>query len=329
METAHPSDAARPGSRRLPAPARRPRPSSLLPPGPPSSRPSQPLGSAPYMPAGPSLPGSRHCPQSGVGMEASPGGPDGGDLAGEGLGRCREGTGFIGDLARVLPPPHPVFPANSGSKRPLVWPGEEDACVPQCICKGCSQDEGSRERVLEAAGVRGGGHAGAACGIQGARRMHLPPIHCCLLLKHKLTLVWGTHTVLTHTSQFLTWRAHTRSLQSLPFSRTHTRAHSGPFGVGRWLTTSRGFFPPQGNLICFLGANLATCPLGLTPQIRRFQIPRKESTSASPSKIPSLGREDPLEKGIATHSSILAWRIPWTEEPGGLQSVGSQRVGHD
>ena len=43
----------------------------------------------------------------------------------------------------------------------------------------------------------------------------------------------------------------------------------------------------------------------------------------------SLGREDPLEKGMATHSSILAWRIPWTEEPGGLQSMGSQRVGHD
>ena len=41
------------------------------------------------------------------------------------------------------------------------------------------------------------------------------------------------------------------------------------------------------------------------------------------------GQEDPLEKGMATHSSILAWRIPWTEEPGGLQSMGSQRVGHD
>ena len=45
--------------------------------------------------------------------------------------------------------------------------------------------------------------------------------------------------------------------------------------------------------------------------------------------IHSLGQEDLLEKGRATHSSILAWRAPWTEEPGGLQSVGSQRVGHD
>ena len=45
--------------------------------------------------------------------------------------------------------------------------------------------------------------------------------------------------------------------------------------------------------------------------------------------VPSLGWEDPLEKGMATHSDILAWRIPQTEEPGGLQSMGSQRVGHD
>ena len=45
--------------------------------------------------------------------------------------------------------------------------------------------------------------------------------------------------------------------------------------------------------------------------------------------VQSLGQEDPLEKEIATRSSILAWRIPWTEEPGGLQSMGSQRVGHD
>ena len=43
----------------------------------------------------------------------------------------------------------------------------------------------------------------------------------------------------------------------------------------------------------------------------------------------ALGWEDPLEKEIATHSSILVWEIPWIEEPGGLQSVGSQRVGHD
>ena len=45
--------------------------------------------------------------------------------------------------------------------------------------------------------------------------------------------------------------------------------------------------------------------------------------------VRSLCLEDPLEKEMATHSSILAWRIPWTEEPGGLQSTGSQRIGHD
>ena len=45
--------------------------------------------------------------------------------------------------------------------------------------------------------------------------------------------------------------------------------------------------------------------------------------------VRSLGQEDPLEKEMATHSSIFAWRIPWTEEPGMLQSMDSQRVGHD
>ena len=46
-------------------------------------------------------------------------------------------------------------------------------------------------------------------------------------------------------------------------------------------------------------------------------------------QVRSLGWEDPLEKGMATHPSVLAWRIPWTEEPGRLQSMGSQGVGHD
>ena len=45
--------------------------------------------------------------------------------------------------------------------------------------------------------------------------------------------------------------------------------------------------------------------------------------------VPSLGQEDPLEKEMATHSGTLPWRIPWREEPGRLQSMGSQRVGHD
>ena len=45
--------------------------------------------------------------------------------------------------------------------------------------------------------------------------------------------------------------------------------------------------------------------------------------------VPSLGQEDPLEKGMAIHSSILAWEIPWTEKPGRLQFMGSQRVRHD
>ena len=45
--------------------------------------------------------------------------------------------------------------------------------------------------------------------------------------------------------------------------------------------------------------------------------------------VRSLGQEDPLGEGMATHSSVLAWRIPWREKPGGLQSIGSQRIAHD
>ena len=54
----------------------------------------------------------------------------------------------------------------------------------------------------------------------------------------------------------------------------------------------------------------------------------KNLPAVQETQVQFLSQEDPLEKGMATQSSILAWRIPWTEEPGGLQSTGSQRVGH-
>ena len=63
------------------------------------------------------------------------------------------------------------------------------------------------------------------------------------------------------------------------------------------------------------------------------EVKASASNTGDLGSIPGLGKsmgwEDPLEKEMSTHSSILAWRIPWTEEPGGLQSMGSQRVGHD
>ena len=55
----------------------------------------------------------------------------------------------------------------------------------------------------------------------------------------------------------------------------------------------------------------------------------KNLSARQKTQVQSLGQEDPLEKGMATHSSILAWRIPWTEEPGVLLSMGLQRVGHN
>ena len=55
----------------------------------------------------------------------------------------------------------------------------------------------------------------------------------------------------------------------------------------------------------------------------------KKLPTMQEARVRSLGQEEPLEKEMATHSSILAWKIPWTEEPGRLQSMRSQRVGHD
>ena len=66
--------------------------------------------------------------------------------------------------------------------------------------------------------------------------------------------------------------------------------------------------------------------------LRKCWFPCSDSTVSAYNagdRVRSLGQEDPLEKETATHSSIHAWKIPWTEEPGGLQSMGSQRVGQD
>ena len=55
----------------------------------------------------------------------------------------------------------------------------------------------------------------------------------------------------------------------------------------------------------------------------------KRLSTVRETRVRSLGREDPLEKEMAIHSSTIAWKIPWTEEPGRLQSMGLQRIGHD
>ena len=67
---------------------------------------------------------------------------------------------------------------------------------------------------------------------------------------------------------------------------------------------------------------------GRGPGINLAQTVKRQPTTRE-TRVPSLGREDLLEKEMATHSSIVAWKIPWTEEPGRLQTMGSQRVGHD
>ena len=71
---------------------------------------------------------------------------------------------------------------------------------------------------------------------------------------------------------------------------------------------------------------LSLSDLFWAPQLAQ-KVKNPSANAGNP--VLSLDWKDPLEKGMATHSSILAWRIPWTEEPGRLQSMGSQRVEHD
>ena len=86
------------------------------------------------------------------------------------------------------------------------------------------------------------------------------------------------------------------------------------FGLGSWLDLC--FIVCEGELVLSL--------LSIWMVRRVKNLPAMQEMW-----VRSLGQEDSLEEDVATHSSILAWRIPWTEEPGRLQSTGSQRVGHD
>ena len=81
--------------------------------------------------------------------------------------------------------------------------------------------------------------------------------------------------------------------------------------------------PPTVSPVSTKNPLLHPLPISLVAQMVKNPPATRETL------VRSLGREDPLEKGLATHSSILAWRTPRTEEPGGLQSMGSLRVGRD
>ena len=100
-----------------------------------------------------------------------------------------------------------------------------------------------------------------------------------------------------------------------------TQDHRGIRAGAVWLAWSGSLQPPS--LSCVPGLSISRPAASLVVQTMR-NLPAMQETW-----VQSLGLEDPLEKGMATHSSILAWRIPGTEEPGGLQSMGLQRVGHN
>ena len=90
------------------------------------------------------------------------------------------------------------------------------------------------------------------------------------------------------------------------------------FPMAHWFSTGESIFN------CQLGEGVL-----LASGLPRWLSGYRNLPAMKETQVWSLGQEDPLEEGIATHPSILAWRIPGTEEPGGLHSIGSQRVRHD
>ena len=90
-----------------------------------------------------------------------------------------------------------------------------------------------------------------------------------------------------------------------------------------WHTTVHGVTKSRTRLSDFTHSLSLVLEASLIVQMGK-NLPAMQETH-----VQSLGQKDPLERGMTTHSSILAWRIPWTEKPGRLQSTGSQRVGHD
>ena len=109
------------------------------------------------------------------------------------------------------------------------------------------------------------------------------------------------------------------SLEQLPSSSSRSQlSHS----------SSEALPQPCLNFLCTSHCVDWHCLFGLPTDgaVERISLPMQETQETW---VQSLGWEDPLEEGLATHSNILAWKVPWTEEPGGLQSMGSQRAGHD
>ena len=86
--------------------------------------------------------------------------------------------------------------------------------------------------------------------------------------------------------------------------------------------------PPGGTSVCLHRRGFGDKIFGCRKQLV-VKIPVCQGIRCRKTQVQAPGQEDALEEGMATHSSVLAWRIPGTEEPGGLQSMGSQRVRHD
>ena len=139
---------------------------------------------------------------------------------------------------------------------------------------------------------------------------------------------------LSHVRLFATpWTVAYQAPQSTEFSRQEYRSGSLLYGI--FLTQGSNLGLPhcwqmlyrQTQVSCIAGRCFTVEPG--SPALRADTLPSEHQPAVRETRVQSLCQEDPVEKEMATHSGTLAWKIPWTEEHGRLQSMGSQRVGHD
>ena len=127
----------------------------------------------------------------------------------------------------------------------------------------------------------------------------------------------GRYSKEGHSSEGETETGHSGSeLKAIPFKGA---SKTGMQTLINWILKILAYFPPS--------VNLWACHVSVGPSLVAQMVKRLPPMRET--RVQSLGREDPLEKEMATHSSILAWKIPWMEELAWLLSVGSQSVGHD
>ena len=207
-------------------------------------------------------------------------------------------------VLHILPPLFPLVPWNDGTPHPMTGPQPEATTLCSLLLEPSfsSRSRWTNVSPSHGASVSSVSEVFIAFGQRPAAR--------CIRLLVQSSELEGISEL------------GSSCIAEVVLTRTRKLRSGAPLPRGSWCIMS------SLQSWCVKSPHYTECqvPFGF-PQ----ELSGKESTCSAgeETQVRSLGREDPLEEGMATYSSILAWRFPWTEEPGGLQSTGLQRVWHD